>query len=279
LKKTLHLLFSMLFTNILILSGCNLPLRTQLVRSVPGLVLRLDSPSNGEVFKLSQEIFLQVTAQTSQYLPIVRYAFFANGELIAFDLGQDLGNSLGRGRWHPSRPGEYLIQTSVTLRDGSVAVTEASRICVLPDTFTGMLAEGLYFGPCDEYPTVTSTFTPTITATGTPYCGWNRFGNFYGYYDCTSTPTITITPTAFPPILHPVVVMTFTPTNTSTLTPTPASAEDCLPGTYFSPATFRCIDIQASTPKPKNNGGASSQCPAGQTYVCSGIAHQTCGCK
>jgi hypothetical protein len=83
--------------------------------------------------------------------------------------------------------------------------------------------------------------------------------------------------TAVPPI--PRFLPNPLPLQPRNPTATPASAADCPPGTYFAPATFRCIEVKINTPKPGGNGGGASQCPTGQTYSCIGITHQTCSCK
>lgn len=72
-------------------------------------------------------------------------------------------------------------------------------------------------------------------------------------------------------------------TETPTLTATPASDKDCPPGTYFAPATNRCIPIQIVTTKPGggNDGGGGSSCvePPGACIPGTYWSSATCSCQ
>jgi hypothetical protein len=70
--------------------------------------------------------------------------------------------------------------------------------------------------------------------------------------------TIPVEPCTPSGAIPPILLHLETPTETPTLTATPASDKDCPPGTYFAPATNRCIAIQiiTSVPDNGNNGGS-----------------------
>jgi hypothetical protein len=76
--------------------------------------------------------------------------------------------------------------------------------------------------------------------------------------------TIPAEPCRTVPLIAP-----FSPTQapTATLTATPASEKDCPPGTYFAPATNRCIPIQIVPrgPEEDGDGGACVPPPGGCT--------------
>lgn len=96
--------------------------------------------------------------------------------------------------------------------------------------------------------------------------------------------TIPVEPCMPSGIVPPILLNLETPTETPTLTATPASDKDCPAGTYFAPATNRCIAIQIITSVPGNGndggsgGNSCTEPPAGcgpSMYWSS----KTCSCQ
>lgn len=144
----------------------------------------------------------------------------------------------------------------------------------------------------------TSTTGMKFFAGSTAYSLNNRLAEFYGSEPGEITwtvraigrngatllsvgpSTIPVEPCAPSGVIPPLLE---TPTETPTLTATPASDKDCPPGTYFAPATNRCIPIQIVTTKPEggNDGGGGSSCiePPGACGLGMYWSSATCSCR
>jgi hypothetical protein len=118
------------------------------------------TPGNGELFVVGnpRRIALQGHAPTTSATSTINSrAFLANGVPVGTN-PTALGYDDFEASWSPSTPGEYFVQAKVTLADGSIAISEPHRICVMPiyswvDVYGG---DG-YLGPCQ-----TSTDNPSI---------------------------------------------------------------------------------------------------------------------
>lgn len=129
-------------------------------------------PLNGTIETLGREIQLYGSALTHDGETVTSFTFLANG--VEVGTGEESSSSPTNyeALWNPPAVGEYYIQSEVRVSNGSVAVSEPHRICVLPNTPDGSTEYGGYFGPC-QISTQTSGPLPDVYLTVNAVAGPN----------------------------------------------------------------------------------------------------------
>jgi hypothetical protein len=155
--KSVVSLFTLLCIVSLVIEACNMP-DTGTPPLVPPTALQsrvvqthLVAPQTGGIYPVGEQISL-IASVPLHLLGISRYVFLANGSPIEGLEGMCIGcyanGNLGAS-WAPRTSGEFYIQSQVWLTDGSTAISESNRICVMPNGWNGYQWQSSeYTGPC-----------------------------------------------------------------------------------------------------------------------------------
>jgi hypothetical protein len=146
------LMVAWLCTLSLLIDACNYPGTPPVPRPTAqsNSAVRFDMfvPLSGSIHPVGEVIDLRQYIQVVPYgspITISNGTFLVNGASVGATNGEYYPLA---GTWTASNPGEYYIQAKVTLSNGSTAISEPARICVmslinsLPMTWAG------YLGPC-----------------------------------------------------------------------------------------------------------------------------------
>ena len=114
----------------LLLSGCGgtHPARYPNAVQSPGVSIQISSPGNGTIVTRGAVIILAALIAGVHTSDVNGAVFLVNGASV-----RPTGTALWplEGSWTAPDPGEYFIQAKLTLADGSIAISEPSRVCVL----------------------------------------------------------------------------------------------------------------------------------------------------
>jgi hypothetical protein len=152
----------------LILGACNMPGTPPIVQptalSNSEVAIDMYYPSNGSIYSVGGLIYLNgVIKLASDTTPINEASFLINGSSLAATINDAVNPKISNGTWTPSDPGEYYIQARVTLGDGSIAISEPHRVCVMPvgvEPSSDWGGGRGYLGPC---PLATRIASPAST--------------------------------------------------------------------------------------------------------------------
>ena len=133
----------------LLITACSMPVRPPTALPNQAIHLAVQRPANDTMYSVGETIPLEAAVYTSQ--PIRSHSFLANGIPVGTGM-TDIIDAVFQASWTPGTAGEYYIQSKVTLMDGSVAISEPNRICVMTGALAGTFHPGNYTGLC-EVPT------------------------------------------------------------------------------------------------------------------------------
>ena len=117
--------------------------------------ISMDFPGNGSIYSVGRAIALYggvgltSTLAPSPTSPTIRSrAFLANG--VSVGTGTPVSVNAGNftGTWTPRTAGEYYLQSKVTFNNGSTAISEPNRICVMPASYNPIYYAGGFTGLC-----------------------------------------------------------------------------------------------------------------------------------
>ncbi len=173
MKTKIFVSFALLCVISLVLEACNYPGTPPLVpptaQSNPQISVVVFTPRNNSVFSLAAPIGLVgIIGQLGASQPVItRREFLINGASIAAT-SPDLASI--QGSWSPTHPGEYYVQGKITLRDGTTAISEPVRVCVVA-SLSAIAGVGGYLGPCPlptQVPDHAASGDPAIFAVALP---------------------------------------------------------------------------------------------------------------
>lgn len=133
----------------------------------------MQRPLNGAVYTLDTVVQLDTAVRGTSMGNISGIDFLANGTSVAAGTGSsDAIVSYFGASWTPSQAGLYYVQSKAVMSDGSIAISQPVRVCVIPVSSPLFNSErGGYLGPCaipTRIPDATSSGDITINVLTSP---------------------------------------------------------------------------------------------------------------
>jgi hypothetical protein len=167
----------------ILINSCNMPGTPPLVppTALPNseVAIEMYGPFNGSIYSTGELIYLNGIAKKAfDSTQLSRPVFLINGNSVEATLASNPPLDILNGTWTSSDPGEYYIQAKVTLGDGSTAISEPHRVCVMP---TGVVFPSdwgggrAYLGPCPlatHIPNSPNTGNTTMDVVANPSVIW-----------------------------------------------------------------------------------------------------------
>jgi len=172
----------------LLLNACGLSAPTIVHRPTalpnPAVSIAMKSPDNGTMYSVGSEVPLMAVFTSSS--TIRTRSFLANGVAVGTSIVAGSASDF-QSTWTPRTAGEYYIQAKVILRDGSAAISDPVRVCVMSYTSAGTFHPAGYTGLCQiptQIPNSPTSGALTVDAVSIPSSIW--FSDI-----CPSYPNVT----------------------------------------------------------------------------------------
>jgi hypothetical protein len=145
--------FALICMVCLFVAGCTMPgavpLAPPTAQQNPGVTISMDAPRNGAIYTVGVAAPLAAFVSSPSNGTIRSVDFMANGASIGTGArGDGYLYPTFSTTWAPQAAGEYYIQGQATLIDGSTALSEPVRVCVMSLTEAVPADWSGYLGQC-----------------------------------------------------------------------------------------------------------------------------------